>query len=666
MKSTSLLVATPAAPSTLSAPSADFHRVEVHPSNIPPTSLGTLAVGVIVVAALYFGREVFVPMALAILLGFALAPPVLLLRRWRLGRVPSVVLVVVLTFLMIAGIGGFVGSQLAHLAGELPEYQANIAQKIHSLRDSTAKGGIVARTSAMLSNLSKEIEKPEDKGTGSVANEPAALSHDRQPQDPVPVEIRQSNPSALLLIEQVVRPLLQPLATAGIVVVFVIFFLLQREDLRDRFIRLAGAGDLRRTTVALDDAASRLSRYLLTQTAINTSFGLLVGTGLWLIGVPYAVLWGVLGTLLRFVPYIGPFIAAALPAIVALAVDPGWAMLLWAMGLFLVVELITGQVIEPLLYGHSTGLSGVAVVVAAAFWTLLWGPVGLLLSTPLTMCLVVLGRHVEHLQFLEVMLGDQPALAPGEGFYQRMLAGDPDEAAHQAEDFLKAKSLAAFYDEVAIGGLTLAQLDVNRGVLGHEQRVLIKEAVDGLVDNLADHPPWPVGEEGEIGGRTPRIFTPEELVTPWRGTAVLCVAGRGSLDEASATILAQLLQKHGIGARVVPSEAVSVPNLFRLDVTGVQMAVLCYLEPGSFSNPRYLVRRLRRRLPRATIVIGLWTLQREEAEARNALTATGADLVAVSLQQAVEQVIDAIEADANGPLTDSGVFELPNNQLAAH
>jgi hypothetical protein len=274
------------------------------------------------------------------------------------------------------------------------------------------------------------------------------------------------------------------------------------------------------------------------------------------------------------------------------------------------------------IYGQSTGLSGIAVVVAAAFWTLLWGPVGLLLSTPLTMCLVVMGRHVEHLQFLEVILGDQPALAPEESFYQRMLAGDPDEAARQAEEFLADKSLAAFYDEVAIGGLTLAQLDVNRGVLGHEHRVLIKEAVDGVVDNLADHAPWPIPKEGENrGGLMPQIFPSEQLPPPWQGTAVLCVAGRGSLDEATASLLAQLLHKHGIGARVVPSDAVSVPNLFSLEVTGVQMAFLCYLEPGSFSNPRYLVRRLRRKLPRATIVAGFWTLKREEAEERSALRA---------------------------------------------
>ena len=392
-------------------------RVEVRTSGTPPTSLGTLAVAVVIVVSLYFGREVFVPMALAVLLSFALGPLVLLLRRWRLGRVPAVIVAVLLAFSTIGGVGTFVGTQLAHLAGELRGYQTNIAQKIHSLRYTQSKGGVVDRTSAMVNNLSKEMAKPAETVIKPTANKLSALP---QPQSPVPVEIRQAASTPLQIIYEVAAPLLQPLATAGIVIVFVIFFLLQREDLRDRFIRLAGAADLRRTTVGLDDAARRLSRYLLTQTAVNASFGVLVGTGLWFIGVPNPGLWGVLGMLLRFIPYIGPIIAAALPMIVALAVDPGWSMLLWTMGLFVVVELTIGQVIEPWLYGHSTGLSGIAVVVAAAFWALLWGPIGLLLSTPLTMCLVVLGRHVEHLQFLEVLLGDQPALAPEESFYQRI------------------------------------------------------------------------------------------------------------------------------------------------------------------------------------------------------------------------------------------------------
>src|ERR1700720_2099591 len=333
------------------------------------------------------------------------------------------------------------------------------------------------------------------------------------------MEIRPYETTAVQLIMQVAGTLLQPLAAGGIVIGLLIFFLLQREDLRTGPIRLPGPRDLRRTTHALDDAAHRLSRYLLVQTAINATVGLLVGTGLWFIGVPNPALWGILTMLLRFVPYIGPVVAAAFPAALAVAVDPGWAMMFWAIGLFLVVELITGYVIEPWLYGHSMGLSGVAVLVAAAFWTLLWGPVGLLLSTPLTMCLVVLGRHVERLQFLEVLLGDQPALAQEEAFYQRMLADDPDEAAHQAEEFLKAEPLSAYYDEVAIGGLTLAQFDVNRGALGHEHRVRIKEAVDGLIDNLADHDPGSVQKEGDSSGAVIPVFTPEELTRPWRGTA---------------------------------------------------------------------------------------------------------------------------------------------------
>ena len=237
--------------------------------------------------------------------------------------------------------------------------------------------------------------------------------------------------------------------------------------------------------------------------SINTGFGVVIGTGLWLIGVPNPLLWGIVAMLLRFVPYIGPVIAALFPAALALAVDPGWSMLLWTAVLFAVVEPITGQVVEPFLYGHSTGLSAVAVVVAAAFWTWLWGPVGLLLSTPLTLCLVVLGRHVERLAFLDIILGDEPALTVEENFYQRMLADDPDEAAHQAEAFLREKPLAAYYDEVAIRGLALAQLDVNRGVLEHERRVQIKEAVLGVIDDLADHVDASPAKDGEPDGDAP-------------------------------------------------------------------------------------------------------------------------------------------------------------------
>ena len=275
--------------------------------------------------------------------------------------------------------------------------------------------------------------------------------------------------------------------TVGIVFVVAIFILLQREDLRDRLIRLFGATDLHRTTAALDDAARRLSKYFLTQLGINATFGLVIGIGLYFIGVPNPVLWGMLSALLRFVPYIGSFIAAGLPIALAAAVEPGWSMAIWTAALYVVVELLVGQAVEPMLYGHSTGLSPLAVVVAAIFWSWLWGPIGLILSMPLTLCLVVLGRYVERLEFLAVLLGDRPALTPVERFYQRILAGDADEAQDHAELLLKDRSLSSYYDEVALKGLQLAANDAQRGVLHQEQLERVKNTIKELVSELAAH-----------------------------------------------------------------------------------------------------------------------------------------------------------------------------------
>jgi predicted PurR-regulated permease PerM len=600
------------------------------PAVNPVTLAGSLAIGIIVIASLYFGRDIFVPLALAILLSFALGPLVRLLRRWRFGRRGSVIASVALAFLVIFGLGALIGGQLAGLAEDLPQYESNITQKIHALRGTAAESGIVSRASGMLKDLTDEITRAAPPTAPKPASGLGGAARGPQ-QPPVPVEIRQPDPTALQIIQTVIGPLLQPLGTTGIVIIFVVFFLMQREDLRDRFIRLAGARDLQRTTQALDDAGHRLSRYLLVQTALNAGFGLLIGIGLWFIGIPNPALWGILAMLLRFVPYIGPVIAALFPGALALAVDPGWSMLLWTAVLFAALEPIIGQLVEPLVYGHSTGLSAVAVVVAAAFWTWLWGPIGLLLSTPLTLCLVVLGRYVERLQFLDIVLGDQPALTPDENFYQRMLANDPDEAAHQAELFLKEKSLAVYYDEVAIKGLALAQLDVNRGALDHGQRVQIKEAVEGVIDDLADHAdPAPEAAKGEAAPDVPAVES--------QGKPVLCIAGRGSLDEAAAAMLAQLLDRRGIGGRVVASAEVSAGNLFRLDVTGAQIAVLSYLEAGGFTNARYLVRRLRRKLPRAKVIVGFWTLTEEDLQRRDVLRETAADSVVTSLQQAVDAV----------------------------
>src|ERR1700704_2776190 len=445
----------------------------------------------IIITTLYFGREIFVPIALAILLSFVLAPLVGVLQRIRMPRGMAVVSVVIIAFALIFATGSLLATQLTQLAGDLPRYQSTISEKIQSFRDTKAGRGTLERASDMLKDLGKELDKPKDAASAR-ASSPIASANAPGPQTPVPVEVRQPDPGALESLRTLISPLVHPLATTGIIIIFVIFILLQREDLRNRLIRLAGSHDLQRTTAALDDAASRLSRLFLIQLLLNGSFGIIIGTGLWLIGVPSAILWGILAAVLRFVPYIGAAIAAAFPLALALAVDPTWSMLLWTLALFLVVEPIVGHVIEPMVYGHSTGLSPVAVVASATFWTALWGPIGLVLATPLTVCLVVLGRHVERLEFLDVMFGDRPALSPPEIFYQRMLAGDPTEASEKAEEFLMERSLTSYYDEVALKGLQLAQADAERGALNHERLTKIRDAVSEFANNLSDQDDRPL------------------------------------------------------------------------------------------------------------------------------------------------------------------------------
>jgi predicted PurR-regulated permease PerM len=610
----------------------------------------------IIVGALYFGREVFVPIALAILLSFVLSPLVRLLQHCHVPRGLSVIGVVLIAFLGISFIGGVIATQVTQLAGDLPRYQLTMQEKIKSLRGATATGGsTLERAADMLQDLGKQLNRPKDSTTApttSQAQPPAPGQEVR----PLPVEVRQPPPSALESIAALIAPLLRPLATTGIIVVFLIFILLQREDLRNRVIKLAGSHDLQKTTAALDDAARRLSRLFLTQIALNTAFGGVIATGLWIIGVPSPMLWGILAAVLRFVPYIGAFIAAVFPFTLATAVDPGWSMLLWTGILFLVVEPIVGQLIEPLVYGHSSGLSPVAVVVSATFWTLLWGPIGLVLATPLTICLVVLGRHVERLAFLDVMFGDRPALAPPEIFYQRMLAGDPAEAVDKAEEFLKEKPLSAYYDEVALKGLKLAQNDIARGSLDPPRVDKIKESVSELVDDLADQddrtPTQGVTQDAEAAAAIEGVkdetssdlptLAKEELPVEWMAeTPVLCIAGQSGLDEAAAIMLAQLLTKHGLGARVEGAKAHSISNIFRLETTGVVMVCLSYLDGSSPAHMRYTIRRLRRKLPNVRIGLGCWVFDGEAASLGETVKA---DDVGTALRDVVRLCLEAAEA----------------------
>jgi len=621
------------------------------------STVAAAILAVIIIAMLYFGREIFVPIALAILLSFVLAPLVLILQRVRVPRGLAVVSVALLAFALIFAMGSLLATQLTQLAGELPRYQSTISEKIQSFRDTKAGRGTLERASDMLKDLSKEIDKPKDaasaRGPSSIVNAGTSGS-----QAPVPVEVRQPDPGALENLRTLISPLVHPLATTGIIIIFVIFILLQREDLRNRLIRLAGSNDLQRTTAALDDAAGRLSRLFLTQLVLNSAFGVVIGIGLWFIGTPSAILWGILATVLRFVPYIGAVIAAAFPLALAVAVDPGWSMLLWTLALFLTVEPVVGHVIEPMVYGHSTGLSPVAVVAAATFWTALWGPIGLVLATPLTVCLVVLGRHVERLEFLDVMFGDRPALSPPEIFYQRMLAGDPAEAAEKAEQFLKERSLASYYDEVALKGLQLAQIDAERGALDPERLTKIRDAVREFAGDLADQDERPPTKanlttdaeassavesvaENAVHENLP-VVSKEDLPSDWLGEhPVLCLAGRSLIDEAAAIMLAQLSTAHGLAARVEGAESLSSTNVFRLETTGVVTVCLIYLDSSGPAHMRYSVRRLRRKLPKATIILGCW-VKDIDPDALEALRDNAkADLVAGNPGETVKLCIEA-------------------------
>ena len=625
------------------------------------SAVATAILAFIIITTLYFGREIFVPIALAILLSFVLAPLVGVLQRIQMPRGLAVVSVVILAFVLIFAMGSLLATQLTQLAGDLPRYQSTISEKIQSFRETTAGRGTLERASGMLKDLSKELEKPKDAaaGTGSILSPKAPA-----PLTPVPVEVRQPDPSALESLQSLISPLLHPLATTGIIIIFVIFILLQREDLRNRLIRLAGSHDLQRTTAALDDAAGRLSRLFLIQLLLNGTFGVVIGLGLWLIGIPSAILWGILAAVLRFVPYIGAAIAAAFPLALAVAVDPSWSMLLWTIALFLVVEPIVGHVIEPMVYGHSTGLSPVAVVASATFWTALWGPIGLVLATPLTVCLVVLGRHVERLEFLDVMFGDRPALIPPEIFYQRMLAGDPTEAAEKAEEFLKERSLSSYYDEVALKGLQLAQVDAERGALDDERLTKIRDAVDEFTNNLSDQddrlPPKlrsttdaeatsaveSVAEDAPYEDLP--VLSKGELPSEWQSEyPVLCVAGRSFLDEAAAIMLGQLSTAHGLAARVEGAEALSTANIFRLETTGVAVVCLIYMDGNGPAHMRYSVRRLRRKLPKATIILGCWMKDMDPAGLELLRDGAKADLVAASLGEAIKLCIEATGIDSH-------------------
>ena len=626
--------------------------------------LATLFVVVLVVTTLYVGREIFIPIAIAIVVSFVLSPPVLLLRRWGLGRVPSVLTVALAALVIAFLVSAVLTRQVSELAVDLPKYQATVNAKIVKLRDAAADNVLFAKVSAALKNLGEiNPHPPAPSSAPAPSDQPRnKLTKGQESQLPVPAEVHEPAWGPFAIVETIAGTALSSLETTFIVVIFVIFILLQREDLRNRFIRLAGSSDLHRTTLAMNDAAGRLSRFFLVQTLVNVCFGVIVAVGLYFIGLPSPILWGVVAFLLRFVPYFGPLIAAGFPTALAVAIDPGWGVALGTLALFFFVESIIGQVIEPWLYGHNTGTSPIAVVISATFWWWLWGTVGLVLSTPLTVCLVVLGRHVERLAFLDVMFGDAPPLTPVENFYQRMLAGDASEVVDQAEQFLKTNSLIDYYDEVALQALLMAQVDHRRGVLDEPRLRRIKETIDEVIEDLSDDVDEPVASAPapeaaaadavlKSAGSPPNEPASGEIAPPTTRRAglapgresrkpVLCIGGRSLLDEAAAALFAQILEMHAMRAAIEPAGALTAGRISRLSTDGAQLVCLSYLDADlSTAGARLAVRRLRRRLPEAKILAGFW--QSGPGQASELCAETKADFCATNFKDGVAFCLDA-------------------------
>ncbi|RUL77666.1 AI-2E family transporter [Dyella choica] len=516
-------------------------------------ALVIVATGVLL-ALLYLGKDVLVPIILAVILGLLIAPFVRRLQRLGLGHAYAAFISVLLLALFAAGLMTVIGSQIVHLAGSLPQYERTIQAKLQILHDMT-----IGRLQAMSGEMGKVVGALGARNEAAGAGQNAAAA-----ANVAPVELPPLSGGPWNAIKGVLSSLWSPLETTGIVLVVLIFVLLEYESLRDRFIRVIGAADLRATTVAINDAGGRLSRFFVSQFSVNFGVGLAIWLGLTAIGLPNALLWGALTAVLRFVPYVGVWLAALLAALLAAAVTPGWSLLLLTLGLFALVEVVVSQLVEPQLYGHATGLSPLAVVVAAIFWSWLWGPMGLVLSTPMTLCLVVAGRHVRALTLFEILLGDAPALTMPQRFYQRALSGDSDEIIAEARLLLRQKSFARYCDIVLLPALQLAQLDLRQGAINpdqlHKARAAVVRVIETLGKEAPAQPRWrrrtSVLDDDNIGHylRQQR----ERISGRWQGplavapgSIVLCLGSGVREDDLITEILVRVLRDVHIDARHV-------------------------------------------------------------------------------------------------------------------
>jgi predicted PurR-regulated permease PerM len=585
---------------------------------------------VLAMAALYFGRQIFIPLALAVVFSFLLTPLVGLLERIHFGRVPAVCVVLALAFVMLGTVTWAVAGQMVEIMVDFPDYKANLDNKIHSLH--LSHDGHLSKATATVQELNKELSAvPGELSSGHVQSKDQAAA---RPVHPISVEVAAPPSNLVQDLRALLGPLAGPVETAAIVIIFTVFMMVKREDLRNRAIRLAGRGQLNLMTQALDDAGRRLSRYLLLQFLVNSGYGLLFGIALYFTGVPHALLWGVLAALLRFIPYIGTLIAAAFPVAMALAVSPGWHQAAIAFGVFVVLELAVSNVIEPILYGSHTGISSLAVLVAAVFWATLWGPVGLILSTPLTVCLMVLGRYVPQLNFLEIVLGDEPVLPPEQQFYQRLLAMDQEEARTIAESHLKGNPLESLYESVFVPALRLAEQDHHVEGLDDDTRAFIfqstRDLIEDLGDRLAEERP-PENSKSDAFGQLGQTQTAATNIN------IACLPARNGADELVAVMLAQLLRKAGYRASEL--RAGTVDDMLAA-VSQQEFNVVCVssLPPYPAGQARTICKRLQAVVPPPHVIVGLWNLEGGVPAAQARLGAACSSVVTTTLADAREQV----------------------------
>jgi predicted PurR-regulated permease PerM len=609
----------------------------------PPTpaprdrALGVIATAT-VLALLYFARDVLVPVTLAIILSLIIAPLVRALRHVGLGQTFSVLAAVVILAISFAAVAGILVSQLVHMAANLPGYERTIGQKLRTLNDITVdKFSALTGQGVHLPGRNARSEAP-------APLEPAGTTNGVAP---IPVELREAPLTPVQLIERVLGSVWVPIATAGIVLVVLIFVLLEHDALRDRFIRIAGGSDIRLTTLAINDAGERLSRFFVSQFAVNAGFGLVIWLGLSIIGLPHPLLWATLAGVLRFVPYLGVWIAALCSVLLAAAVDAGWTLALVTLGLFVAVELIAAQLIEPQLYGHTTGLSPLSVVIAAIFWSWLWGPIGLIVSTPLTLCLLVAGRHIKALAMLEIMLGDTQALSLPERLYQRALSADHDEIIAGARAFLKRDSFANYCDVVLLPALHLARIDLVAGAITVDQQAKVRSsmvaviaAIGGESSRVPRRRPYSVLDAANAGRELRQQR--EKVSGRWQGplavppgSVMVCVGLGSTADEFAAELLVRILRDQKIDARHMSLEdmAASMPPEA---IEAVSMVYVVSAFPSEErSRGEAATREMRRRFPRACIVAvflrGMLLKSESEDE-----TLPGADKAAQSLGHAVQ------------------------------